>query len=199
MRYGSVIGGRCPEHGGDGARGPRARAVRAVDSPPHRIERWRQGAAGERGTGRQLRRLPSARWVALHDIDTGRGNIDHIAVGPPGVFLLETKSLGGLLSVRHGVLTTRAPEEPDHAYDDRRLRGRVLASAAATARDLRADGISVWVQPVVVLWGRFEQASVLSGDVAWVRGNDLARVLAARPARHTPEQIEAIAAALRRA
>lgn len=37
----------------------------------------------------------------LHDIDTGRGNIDHLIVGPGGVFTVETKSHGGRINVDH--------------------------------------------------------------------------------------------------
>ena len=52
--------------------------------------RWQHGAAGERLVARRLRRLPRT-WTVLHDIDRGRGNIDHIAIGPHGVFTIETK------------------------------------------------------------------------------------------------------------
>jgi Nuclease-related domain len=65
------------------------------DSPPHHIERWRHGAEGEQATARALRRLVGGGWTLVHDVDTGHGNLDHILVGPPGVFLLETKKLHG--------------------------------------------------------------------------------------------------------
>ncbi len=31
------------------------------------------------------------RWSVLHDVDRGRGNVDHIAIGPHGLFTIETK------------------------------------------------------------------------------------------------------------
>lgn len=52
--------------------------------------RWKYGAAGERDVARALRRLPRS-WTVVHDIDRGRGNVDHIAIGPRGVFTIETK------------------------------------------------------------------------------------------------------------
>jgi hypothetical protein len=53
------------------------------------------------------------------------------------------------------------------------------------------------VQPVVVLWAHFEQRSVLSGRVAWVRGKDLADVLARRPPALTATEVAHVVAALR--
>jgi nuclease-like protein len=73
------------------------------DSPPHHIERWRQGAEGEQATARALRRLVNGGWTPVHDVEIGHGNLDHILVGPPGVFLLETKKLHGAMTVERGV------------------------------------------------------------------------------------------------
>jgi hypothetical protein len=53
------------------------------------------------------------------------------------------------------------------------------------------------VQPVVVLWARFEQRSIMSGEVAWVRGKDLAKVLEQRPAQLSPAELDEVAAFLR--
>jgi hypothetical protein len=61
-------------------------------------ERWARGAAGERKVGATLEGL-GADWHVLHDIYLGRGNIDHIVVGPGGTFTVETKSHRGRISV----------------------------------------------------------------------------------------------------
>jgi Holliday junction resolvase-like predicted endonuclease len=63
-----------------------------------RIDRWSRGAAGEEHVGRLLEELESEGWVAIHDVDTGRGNIDTIVVGPGGVFTVEVKSHRGKFS-----------------------------------------------------------------------------------------------------
>jgi len=55
---------------------------------------------------------------------TGRGNIDHLLIGPPGVFLLDSKNLSGLLSVKAGVLSVRWREDPDDGYENFRLAGQ---------------------------------------------------------------------------
>jgi hypothetical protein len=61
-------------------------------------ERWERGAKGERKVGAALEDL-GGDWHVLHDISLGRGNIDHILVGPGGVFTVETKSHPGRISV----------------------------------------------------------------------------------------------------
>lgn len=160
------------------------------DSPPAHIENWRQGAQGEKSTARALRRLERAGWAVIHDIDTGRGNIDHLVAGPPGVFVLDSKNLPGLLSVSGGVLSVRRREDPDDGYDDRRLTARMYRQAQQVEELLHADGVEIPVQPIVVLWsGEFAQGSVLNTGVAWIRGRQLADVLRNRPETMTVEQL----------
>lgn len=68
---------------------------------PDNVEAWRRGAIGEEQTGEALAKLPST-FVVLHDrrIPGSRANIDHIVIGPPGVFVVETKRYSGKLTVR---------------------------------------------------------------------------------------------------
>jgi hypothetical protein len=170
-----------------------------ADSPPHHIERWRQGAEGEKATAKALRKLVGSGWTVLHDIDVGRGNIDHVAVGPAGVFLIESKSLHGLLSVEKDVLFVRWREDPDEGYEIRYYGPRVRAAAAELARILGQHAGRVWVQPLIVLWGSFDQRAVESRRVAWVRGADLADVLGARPIQLSEAEVARLAATIRSA
>src|SRR5690348_8851726 len=55
------------------------------------VQRWARGATGEETVGAALDEL-QPEWRVLHDYSTGRGNIDHIVVGPGGLFTVETKS-----------------------------------------------------------------------------------------------------------
>jgi hypothetical protein len=61
-------------------------------------ERWLRGAAGEVATAARLDRLPARRWTVRHDllIPGSRANVDHLVIGPTGVWVIDTK-------------TTRAP------------------------------------------------------------------------------------------
>ena len=53
---------------------------------------WRIGADGEEAVGVELARLPSG-WRVLHSIPVHRGSsdIDHLAIGPSGVFTINAK------------------------------------------------------------------------------------------------------------
>src|SRR3954454_21782555 len=51
---------------------------------------WFWGHLGERWTGEELERLGDE-WLIAHDIPREHGNWDHVVVGPPGVFLLDSK------------------------------------------------------------------------------------------------------------
>lgn len=64
------------------------------------ITAYGKGAEGERRTGTSLQKLPD--FTVLHDrkIPGSKANIDHIAIGPGGVFVIETKNYVGKVTVR---------------------------------------------------------------------------------------------------
>jgi hypothetical protein len=60
---------------------------------------WRRGAAGERRTARVLAALERHGWAVLHDLAVpgSRANIDHLVIGPGGVFVIDSKQYRGRL------------------------------------------------------------------------------------------------------
>ena len=62
---------------------------------------WRRGARGERRTARHLRKLALQGWTVLHDlaIPQSRANGDHLLIGPPGVFLVDSKAWHGRITL----------------------------------------------------------------------------------------------------
>jgi len=62
------------------------------------VHRWHRGAIGEEQVGKIIDGLREQGWLAIHDAQTGRGNIDHILVGPAGLFTVETKSHRGRIN-----------------------------------------------------------------------------------------------------
>jgi len=62
---------------------------------------WRRGARGERRTARHLRKLVREGWTVLHDlaIPQSRANGDHLLIGPPGVFLVDSKAWHGRITL----------------------------------------------------------------------------------------------------
>lgn len=70
-------------------------------------ENWERGAHGEERTAGVLGRLPSSEWTVFNDVrwpGRPRANIDHVVVGPPGVFVIDSKNWNGRIEVRDGVL-----------------------------------------------------------------------------------------------
>jgi hypothetical protein len=62
------------------------------------IDRRDRGARGEETVGRILDAMRGRGWLVIHDVASGRGNIDHVLVGPAGIFTVETKSHRGRLN-----------------------------------------------------------------------------------------------------
>jgi hypothetical protein len=79
--------------------GPVGSIVAALAGEPRNVQAWRQGAEGEAATARALAiRLTRSDVIVLHDRRMGgrsRANIDHIAIGPTGVTVIDTKSSRG--------------------------------------------------------------------------------------------------------
>jgi hypothetical protein len=70
------------------------------------VERYDRGAAGEEYVGSLLSSLSRDSWRIIHDVELGMSNVDHIVVGPGGLFTVETKSHPGPIRVHniHGRL-----------------------------------------------------------------------------------------------
>lgn len=71
------------------------------------VARLEHGAEGERRTARALETLPAGEWHVFHDIAwPGRryASIDHVVIGPPGAFVIDSKNWSGRITVDGGVL-----------------------------------------------------------------------------------------------
>jgi hypothetical protein len=105
-------------------------------------ERLRRGISGEEAVADALAGLPSSYWV-LHGVSTGHGDVDHVVIGPTGVFALETKAWDGKFYRSRGQLYCNG-KPAEHVL--RQARG-----AAGQVRELLlAAGIDEWVEAVVV-------------------------------------------------
>lgn len=106
---------------------------------PHPL---RKGIRGERRVAETLGELGPA-YQTLHDIDTGHGNIDHVVIGPTGVFAIETKEWEGRFYPRSGRLM----------FNDRpadQVVRQATAGALEVKRRLRSAGLDLWVQALIV-------------------------------------------------
>jgi hypothetical protein len=68
------------------------RVVSRVLRRPTEWDSWRKGLAGERRVGAELNRLGRHGWRVLHSIPlANKVDIDHLLIGPGGVFSINTK------------------------------------------------------------------------------------------------------------
>lgn len=56
------------------------------------VRRLQQGRDGERAVGQFLERLRVSGWHLFHDVPGDGFNLDHIAIGPGGIYAIETKT-----------------------------------------------------------------------------------------------------------
>lgn len=170
--------------------------------PPGYIANWEDGALGEEWTAKELRPLAKQGWTVMHDVqDTrgaGKGNFDHVLVGPAGVFLLDSKAWPGITSIEKGLPTLRRHEDPDlPAYVHESLPRRQRAGAVRLKEALKQETrISVWVSPVVVIWGGFPQGKVVDDGVTFIRGDLVGEWLLDQPGQLVPEHQARVAAGI---
>ncbi|HEX6262725.1 MAG TPA: nuclease-related domain-containing protein [Actinomycetota bacterium] len=104
---------------------------------------WVRGLHGERAVAKALERLPAG-YRVIHDLDIGRGNVDHVVIGPTGVFAIETKAWSGRLLARAGRLL-------HNGRDAAETRRQAVSGALAVRRHLDAAGMShTWVEAIIV-------------------------------------------------
>ena len=120
------------------------------------IPKARRLVRGERGELRVAEVLDDLRpfgYRAFHDLVRDGFNIDHVVVGPAGVFAVETKfrSGQGEITFRNGegLFVGGFPEEKDSLKQAR-------ANAAEVNRLIKETcQLEVWVKPVVVFVGEW--------------------------------------------
>ena len=151
-----------------------------------RLERsavqWEAGAAGERATGEVLAELQAAGWFVLHDLawpGRQKANIDHLVVGPGGIFVIDTKNWSGSVEVRDGVLRQNGRSRESAVDGVRR--------AVAAVQPLVPD---VPVQPVLSLHGDLTMQE-RAGGVILCSTSTLREMLESRPAVLEPADVSA--------
>ena len=107
-------------------------------------EAYRIGADGERGAAKALERLADLGWVVLHDrrLTNGKENVDHIAVGPAGVAVIETKNWSGKVLV-NGDALRRNGRDAQAALD------QVLRQVAAVRQTGALGEADELIRPII--------------------------------------------------
>jgi hypothetical protein len=153
---------------------------------------WRRGAAGERRTARLLAVLERHGWAVLHDLAApgSRANLDHLVIGPGGVFVIDSKHYRGRLQL-----------DPS----GRLWHGRYPLASALRAVSFEADQVAlvltdpdVVVVPVMAVHGaQVPWGKVVMNGVPVVPAGRLPSMLRQLPALLGPERVAALAAQAR--
>lgn len=146
-------------------------------------ERHERGADGEAATALALSALPVDRWTVLHDVRwPGRrfANVDHIVIGPPGVFVIDSKNWSGRITVRDDVLKQNGFRR------EREVAGTVEAARAIAGLTvgLGPDGVAP-----VMCFVRAEEVTGRARGVLLCSTANVVRLLESRPARLRPDQV----------
>jgi hypothetical protein len=163
----------------------------ALFTTPSWITAWQTGAEGELRTGRLLEPLEREGFRILHDrtIPGSRANIDHIVIGPPGIYVVETKSLGGSLQIRGNDVFVAGRRKTKMVDEVKR---EALAVQTALADELAAGGWTV--SPAICVhradlpWLRSEVAGVRIAS-----GRDLVKRLRQADRLLSPADVERLA------
>jgi Nuclease-related domain len=154
------------------------------------VARRDRGASAEEHVGSLLDALDGRDWRVIHDVSLGHGNVDHILIGPPGVFTVETKSHPGPVRVGrvHGatIRQAQAQRKAIEAVTAIRVEPLLVFSRAWVDRPLaRRKGVRVL--PARMLIGHLStRAKTLSrSDVEKARG----RLEAALREQHRAERL----------
>jgi len=141
--------------------------LRSLSWSQRLLRNYFKGARGEEQAARQLMLLP-APYTVFHSVSIpgpgrpGVGDLDHVVVGPNGLFLIETKNWSGHFSVRDGRLLVDGKEDKYATLAE-------VRQATATLHDwIRAQtGLSVSVRSILcfvsseIRGGKVESAGVV--------------------------------------
>lgn len=153
---------------------------------------FRKGSKGEEEVARRLRDLGEG-WNVLHAIQVNESgtDIDHLVIGAPGVFSLNTKNhLGANVWVAENVIMVNGKKVP---Y----LRNSRSEGARASRTLSNACGFAVEVRPVIVVMARNLTFKSYPNDVNVVARKKIVRWLVSQPAQLTPGQVSSIYAKAR--
>lgn len=128
--------------------------AKAATLPAELAEPWLMGAAGEQAVAATLAELP-ATWSCLHSIplgdpDSPNGDLDHLVIGPGGVFVLNAKHHPGQAVFVKGDMVLVARHAQPYIAAARRDAMTVAVRLSA------AIGTPVTVTPVIVFVGADE-------------------------------------------
>ena len=122
-------------------------------------QKARSGMAGEKRVSDRLAAALDDEWVLFHGYRNGRGEIDHVLVGPRGVVAIEVKNVNATVEIDGDIWTAKKFDRYSNQVPVRELADRtgrspsvqVNESADALQELLRKRGQQIRVRRVVLL------------------------------------------------
>ena len=153
---------------------------------------WFRKGEGEDEVRAVIRSIVPHGYRSLDDVAVAGGRLDHVLVGPTGVFALATKALAGTVDPR-AARRPRVRRELATALDQARSRTSDLR------RRLERTELHTTVEAVVVVTaGRLKRGPVLMKEVAVIPTADLRSFILSRRSALPPGDVPRIVAAVLR-
>lgn len=162
--------------------------VWAVRDGLNGIRSFFKGARGEEMVAALLEALPSGYHV-FHDVPCGEsGGIDHLVVGPSGLFVVETKFWSGVVTVSDGVVRVNG------APPSRSPLQQVVASSGALKVLLegRLEAAPACVPVVCFASNTLSGGRTAAGETQVCNASELLALILSCPAHVSADDIERI-------
>ena len=166
---------------GESAREVARRSRERAERLQRRAEMFERGAEGEEATAAALTGLPTG-WSTIHDVhwpNRRLANIDHVVIGPGGVFVIDSKNWSGKLTAAAGILRQNGRSREKYVASG--------ADAALAIAELVAPYLADYVVPVLCFVGQTEVEGWCR-DVMVCSTDNLTRMLLTRPFAMSPDQ-----------
>jgi hypothetical protein len=167
--------------------------VKIVAELPNDVIRWERGAKGERATAEYLTTVEDAGFISFHNrwVAGLRGDVDHIAVGSTGVFVIETKTTTAKVEVIRDRLLLA--EHDKQEWVDQATREAMAVQIAL--RDL-LDPLHRTVAPILCVHGSGPGIGRTVAGVQVVAGARLAATLSSTTPVLTETDVQRLAEAI---
>jgi hypothetical protein len=143
-------------------------AKAALPKVLRQLRATQRGRLGERLTAQLVGGL-SDDYYLINDIVLGRGNIDHVIVGPCGILAIETKRVGGAIHCDGDDWTVKGRSVRSYSKQVKAGAMAVKAVVGAIRPELRGE----YVQAVVVLTDPHCRVTINRAQVGIVRFSEL--------------------------
>jgi hypothetical protein len=153
------------------------------------------GLQGERNVADHLSRSLSDDYYLINDLylQGGGGDIDHVVLGPTGVFVLETKNWSGTVTCNGDAWQRGGKNIPSSPSQ------QVKRNAAKIHRIIDSEpalrGLGIWVEGVVVFTNKHASLHIYNPNVSIVTLPQLSRHISTHPSPRqlSRQELEALA------